>query len=162
MVETIDHLPSSPGFSTFALAAITAPDASLRQGLFSGPTAPIWDYVIHHVRNQRNVKKIRGNLRLYGHLQELELRLQQRLRFLSAATRGRQAALKPLQEQVGPAGSVGPGHAPWLRPLLPLAAAPESRCPRPAGHAHPRGGPAHLWMRQWVMRAELSLKAFPQ
>ncbi|KAM3669379.1 uncharacterized protein VK521_005468 isoform 2-T2 [Ammospiza maritima maritima] len=51
-------------------SAIPSP-AALRR-LCSGPAAPIWDYVIRHVRNQRNVKKIRGNLRLYGHLQELE------------------------------------------------------------------------------------------
>ncbi|XP_063022523.1 HAUS augmin-like complex subunit 5 isoform X2 [Melospiza melodia melodia] len=51
-------------------SAIPSP-AALRR-LCSGPAAPIWDYVIRHVRNQRNVKKIRGNLRWYGHLQELE------------------------------------------------------------------------------------------
>uniref|UniRef100_A0A8U8BEZ5 Uncharacterized protein n=1 Tax=Geospiza parvula TaxID=87175 RepID=A0A8U8BEZ5_GEOPR len=38
---------------------------SLLSRLCSGPTAPVWDYVTRHVRNQRNVKKIRGNLRWY-------------------------------------------------------------------------------------------------
>ncbi|XP_063022529.1 uncharacterized protein LOC134423491 isoform X2 [Melospiza melodia melodia] len=51
-------------------SAIPSP-AALRR-LCSGPAAPIWDYVIRHVWNQRNVKKIRGNLHLYWHLQELE------------------------------------------------------------------------------------------
>ncbi|XP_030826537.1 HAUS augmin-like complex subunit 5 [Camarhynchus parvulus] len=49
-----------------------APSPAALRRLCSGPTAPVWDYVTRHVRNQRNVKKIRGNLRWYGHLQELQ------------------------------------------------------------------------------------------
>ncbi|XP_041317787.1 HAUS augmin-like complex subunit 5, partial [Pyrgilauda ruficollis] len=51
-------------------SAVPSP-AALRR-LCTGPLAPVWDYVTRHVRNHRNVKKIRGNLRWYGHLQELE------------------------------------------------------------------------------------------
>ncbi|XP_068855564.1 HAUS augmin-like complex subunit 5 [Aphelocoma coerulescens] len=40
------------------------------------------------------------------------LRQQQRLRFLSAATRGRRAGLRPLQEQVLGVARAGPGSAP--------------------------------------------------
>ncbi|XP_053825579.1 HAUS augmin-like complex subunit 5 [Vidua macroura] len=49
-----------------------APSPAALRRLCSGPTAPVWDYVTRHVRNHRNVKKIRGNLRWHGHLQELE------------------------------------------------------------------------------------------
>ncbi|XP_054149018.1 uncharacterized protein LOC128948363 [Melozone crissalis] len=48
----------------------------------------------------------------------LQLHLQQRLRFLSAATRGRRAVLKPLQEQVVGVARAGPGSA-----LIPLEGA---------------------------------------
>ncbi|XP_054149355.1 HAUS augmin-like complex subunit 5 [Melozone crissalis] len=64
-------------------------------------------------------------------------------RRLRAANQGLAPPPGARQPMVGPAGSVGPGHAPWLRPLLPLAAALERRRPRLAGHAHPRGGPTH-------------------
>ncbi|XP_054147593.1 HAUS augmin-like complex subunit 5, partial [Melozone crissalis] len=70
-------------------SAIPSP-AALRR-LCSGPAAPIWDYVIRHVRNQRNVKKIRGNLRLYGHLQELEA---------APARPGQQGALRAAVERL--------------------------------------------------------------
>ncbi|XP_032921209.1 uncharacterized protein LOC116999023 isoform X6 [Catharus ustulatus] len=42
----------------------------------------------------------------------IQLRLQQHLRFLSAATRGRRAALRPLQEQVVGVARAGLGSAP--------------------------------------------------
>ncbi|KAM3669378.1 uncharacterized protein VK521_005468 isoform 1-T1 [Ammospiza maritima maritima] len=70
-------------------SAIPSP-AALRR-LCSGPAAPIWDYVIRHVRNQRNVKKIRGNLRLYGHLQELEA---------APAPPGQQGALRAVLQRL--------------------------------------------------------------
>ncbi|XP_057886338.1 uncharacterized protein LOC131087007 [Melospiza georgiana] len=70
-------------------SAIPSP-AALRR-LCSGPAAPIWDYVIRHVRNQRNVKKIRGNLRWYGHLQELEA---------APAPPGQQGALRAAVERL--------------------------------------------------------------
>ncbi|CAN8178126.1 unnamed protein product [Coccothraustes coccothraustes] len=62
-----------------------APSPAALRRLCSGPTAPVWDYVTRHVRNQRNVRKIRGNLRWYGHLQELEA---------AAAPPSRQGALR--------------------------------------------------------------------
>ncbi|XP_036130537.1 HAUS augmin-like complex subunit 5 isoform X1 [Molossus molossus] len=43
-----------------------APEATLRR-LCLGQGADIWAYVLRHVHNQRNVKKIRGNLLWYGH-----------------------------------------------------------------------------------------------
>lgn len=53
-------------------------------------------------RLQRRLQRGRGRV----------LRLQQRLQFLSAATRGRRAALRPLQEQVVGVARVGLGSAP--------------------------------------------------
>ncbi|XP_075764438.1 HAUS augmin-like complex subunit 5 [Pelodiscus sinensis] len=47
------------------------PDAAFRR-LCSGQCAEIWTYVTRHVRHQRNVKKIRGNLLWYQHLEEAE------------------------------------------------------------------------------------------
>ncbi|TRZ06599.1 hypothetical protein HGM15179_020508 [Zosterops borbonicus] len=64
-------------------SALPSP-AALRR-LCSGPTAPIWDFVTRHVRSQRNVKKIRGNLRWYGHLRQMEA---------AAGPPGRQGALR--------------------------------------------------------------------
>ncbi|XP_054129119.1 uncharacterized protein LOC128935116, partial [Melozone crissalis] len=73
------------------------------------------------------------------------LHLQQRLRFLSAATRGRRAALKPLQEQVvgvvraGPGSALPPLEGAWLRrrqlALGALGALGEE--PRPPAQATP-------------------------
>ncbi|XP_066843130.1 HAUS augmin-like complex subunit 5 isoform X6 [Anser cygnoides] len=40
--------------------------------LCSGPCADIWLYVTRHVRHPQNVKKIRGNLLWYRHLEETE------------------------------------------------------------------------------------------
>ncbi|XP_056366807.1 HAUS augmin-like complex subunit 5 [Oenanthe melanoleuca] len=48
------------------------PSPAVLRRLCSGHTAPLWDFVTRHVRSDRNVKKIRGNLRWYGHLQEME------------------------------------------------------------------------------------------
>ncbi|KAM8776406.1 HAUS augmin-like complex subunit 5 [Rhynchonycteris naso] len=46
--------------------AVRAPESTLRR-LCLGQGADIWAYVLRHVRSQRNVKKIRGNLLWYGH-----------------------------------------------------------------------------------------------
>ncbi|KAM8985782.1 HAUS augmin-like complex subunit 5 [Ara ararauna] len=40
--------------------------------LCTGPCAPIWEYLIGHVRHPRNVKKIKGNLLWYQHLNEIQ------------------------------------------------------------------------------------------
>ncbi|XP_074415271.1 HAUS augmin-like complex subunit 5 isoform X1 [Zonotrichia albicollis] len=70
-------------------SAVPSP-AALRR-LCSGPTAPIWDYITRHVQNQRNAKKIRGNLRWYRHLQELEA---------APAPPGQQGALRAALERL--------------------------------------------------------------
>ncbi|XP_061030080.1 HAUS augmin-like complex subunit 5 isoform X1 [Eubalaena glacialis] len=49
-----------------APVAARAPESTLRR-LCLGQGADIWAYVLRHVHNQRNVKKIRGNLLWYGH-----------------------------------------------------------------------------------------------
>ncbi|CAM4697465.1 HAUS augmin-like complex subunit 5 [Caretta caretta] len=47
------------------------PDGAFRR-MCSGQCAEIWRYVTRHVHHQRNVKKIRGNLLWYQHLEEAE------------------------------------------------------------------------------------------
>ncbi|XP_067399073.1 HAUS augmin-like complex subunit 5 [Emydura macquarii macquarii] len=47
------------------------PDGAFRR-MCSGQCAEIWRYVTRHVQHQRNVKKIRGNLLWYQHLEEAE------------------------------------------------------------------------------------------
>ncbi|XP_065436652.1 HAUS augmin-like complex subunit 5 [Chrysemys picta bellii] len=49
------------------------PDGAFRR-MCSGQCAEIWRYVTQHVHHQRNVKKIRGNLLWYQHLEEAEVR----------------------------------------------------------------------------------------
>nr|XP_041568353.1 HAUS augmin-like complex subunit 5 isoform X1 [Taeniopygia guttata] len=96
-------------------SAVPSP-AALRR-LCSSPTAPVWDFVIRHVRNQRNVKKIRGNLRWSRHLQEVEAaasppsrqrallaaraRLRQELRDVTAATAHAQETARRLELSLG-------------------------------------------------------------
>ncbi|XP_062996327.1 HAUS augmin-like complex subunit 5 isoform X3 [Elgaria multicarinata webbii] len=48
------------------------PSESAARRMCSGQCAEIWKYVIRHVRHQRNVKKIRGNLLWYRQLEEAE------------------------------------------------------------------------------------------
>ncbi|XP_032921210.1 uncharacterized protein LOC116999023 isoform X7 [Catharus ustulatus] len=68
------------------------PSQAVLRRLCAGPTAPIWDFVTRHVRSERNVKKIRGNLRWYGHLQEMEA--------AAAGPPSRQGALRAEVEQL--------------------------------------------------------------
>ncbi|XP_064345326.1 HAUS augmin-like complex subunit 5 isoform X1 [Camelus dromedarius] len=53
--------------------AARASESTLRR-LCLGQGADIWAYVLRHVHNQRNVKKIRGNLLWYGHQDSPEAR----------------------------------------------------------------------------------------
>nr|XP_056703420.1 HAUS augmin-like complex subunit 5 [Euleptes europaea] len=48
------------------------PSESAARRMCSGQCAEIWNYVIRHVRHQRNVKKIRGNLLWYQQMDETE------------------------------------------------------------------------------------------
>ncbi|XP_077193060.1 HAUS augmin-like complex subunit 5 isoform X2 [Paroedura picta] len=48
------------------------PSESAARRMCSGQCAEIWKYVIRHVRHQRNVKKIRGNLLWYQQMEETE------------------------------------------------------------------------------------------
>ncbi|XP_006217120.1 HAUS augmin-like complex subunit 5 [Vicugna pacos] len=56
-----------------APVAARASESTLRR-LCLGQGADIWAYVLRHVHNQRNVKKIRGNLLWYGHQDSPEAR----------------------------------------------------------------------------------------
>ncbi|XP_059344978.1 HAUS augmin-like complex subunit 5 [Ammospiza nelsoni] len=90
---------------------------SLACRLCCGPTAPIWDYVTRHVRNQRNVKKIRGNLRLPFWLGRAS---RGRCRAwgtpLRAHRKRRSASLWLLGAELGPAG-LQDGHEGALRAI---------------------------------------------
>ncbi|XP_066495034.1 HAUS augmin-like complex subunit 5 [Tiliqua scincoides] len=48
------------------------PSESAARSMCSGQCAEIWKYVIRHVRHQRNVKKIRGNLLWYQQMEKAE------------------------------------------------------------------------------------------
>eukprot|EP00069_Balaena_mysticetus_P019460 bmy_12287T0 len=61
-----------------APVAARAPESTLRR-LCLGQGADIWAYVLRHVHNQRNVKKIRGNLLWYGHQDSPEARRKLKL-----------------------------------------------------------------------------------
>lgn len=54
-------------------AIARASESTLRR-LCLGQGADIWAYILQHVRSQRNVKKIRGNLLWYGHQDSPEVR----------------------------------------------------------------------------------------
>ncbi|XP_008826248.1 HAUS augmin-like complex subunit 5 [Nannospalax galili] len=53
--------------------AARAPESTLRR-LCLGQGADIWAYIMQHVRSQRSIKKIRGNLLWYGHQDSPEVR----------------------------------------------------------------------------------------
>ncbi|XP_074874846.1 HAUS augmin-like complex subunit 5 [Buteo buteo] len=49
-----------------------APSGAVLRRLCSGSCAPIWEFITRHVRHPRTVKKIRGNLLWYRHLEEMK------------------------------------------------------------------------------------------
>ncbi|XP_032530293.1 HAUS augmin-like complex subunit 5 isoform X2 [Chiroxiphia lanceolata] len=87
------------------------PPAVLRR-LCSGPGAPVWEFIIRHVKNSRNVKKIRGNLLWYQQkleaavsppdrqeaLQEAVSRMRAEVRRMDQALGGAQEAALRLEE----------------------------------------------------------------
>uniref|UniRef100_A0A8D0H5F2 HAUS augmin-like complex subunit 5 n=1 Tax=Sphenodon punctatus TaxID=8508 RepID=A0A8D0H5F2_SPHPU len=54
------------------LSPSKVPPESAARRMCSGQCAEIWKYVTRHVHHQRNVKKIRGNLMWYQHLEKPE------------------------------------------------------------------------------------------
>nr|XP_045010367.1 HAUS augmin-like complex subunit 5 [Jaculus jaculus] len=66
--------------------AARAPESTLRR-LYLGQGADIWAYVLQHVRSQRNIKKIRGNLLWYGHQDSPEARRKLELEATAARLR---------------------------------------------------------------------------
>ncbi|XP_064496591.1 HAUS augmin-like complex subunit 5 isoform X3 [Pseudopipra pipra] len=89
------------------------PPAVLRR-LCSGPGAPVWEFIIRHVKNSRNVKKIRGNLLWYqqeletavsppgrqGALREAVSRMRAEVRRMDQALGGAQEAALRLEESL--------------------------------------------------------------
>ncbi|XP_051624904.1 HAUS augmin-like complex subunit 5 isoform X2 [Manacus candei] len=92
---------------------VVPPPAVLRR-LCSGPGAPVWEFIIRHVKNSRNVKKIRGNLLWYqqeletavsppGHqeaLREAVSRMRAEVRRMDQALGGAQEAALRLEESL--------------------------------------------------------------
>lgn len=135
------------------MALPAPPAAPVLRRLCSGPCADIWLHVTRHVRHPRNVKKIRGNLLWYQHLEETEgapspplpalrealERLRQELGGLQEALGGAQRQALAQEEELG-AGlrrrGAGLSGALRLR-LLGEAAAAEGRSLRAALPATP-------------------------
>ncbi|XP_054661032.1 HAUS augmin-like complex subunit 5 isoform X4 [Grus americana] len=89
--------------------------------LCSGPCAPIWEFVTRHVRHPRNVKKIRGNLLWYRHLEMEGAGLAQ-------AKEEARGAVSRLRQEVGGAAGGAPGRA--REAVLELEAALEAELSR--------------------------------
>ncbi|KAM9299092.1 HAUS augmin-like complex subunit 5 [Gastrophryne carolinensis] len=83
-----------------------APPEDVLQRLFFGQCADIWKYVIRHVRSQRTVRSIEGNLLWYQQLQHSEAQRtaeeeqQQRRKQLSREILELRSELQHLQEQI--------------------------------------------------------------
>ncbi|XP_061232787.1 HAUS augmin-like complex subunit 5 [Neopsephotus bourkii] len=76
--------------------------------LCMGPCAPIWDYVIGHVRHPRNVKKIKGNLLWYRHLKDIQHGVDSSMPYMEVGVALKQlrAELDVVGGAVGEAGAV--------------------------------------------------------
>ncbi|KAM9604069.1 HAUS augmin-like complex subunit 5 isoform 2-T2 [Morphnus guianensis] len=89
-----------------------APSGPVLRRLCSGSCAPIWEFITRHVRHPRTVKKIRGNLLWYRHLEETKgvgpappegalSRLRQEVGGLGVALGGAQEAALELEAELG-------------------------------------------------------------
>ncbi|KAG9482799.1 hypothetical protein GDO78_011441 [Eleutherodactylus coqui] len=85
---------------------LKAPTEDMLQRLFIGQCADIWRYAVRHVRSQRTVKNIEGNLLWYQQLQysqaqrTLEKEQQQRRKRLCQEIQELRSELQHLQEQI--------------------------------------------------------------
>ncbi|XP_018427198.1 PREDICTED: HAUS augmin-like complex subunit 5 [Nanorana parkeri] len=83
-----------------------APQEDVLQRLFFGQCTGIWKYIIHHVRSQRTVRNIEGNLLWYQQLQHSEAQRsaeeeeQQRRKQLCREILELRSELQHLQEQI--------------------------------------------------------------
>ncbi|XP_069599193.1 HAUS augmin-like complex subunit 5 isoform X2 [Ranitomeya imitator] len=83
-----------------------APSEEMLQRLFIGQCADIWKYVIRHVRSERTVRNMEGNLRWYQQMQHLEAQRsaeekeQRRRKQLSQEILALRSELQLLQEQI--------------------------------------------------------------
>ncbi|CAJ0950185.1 unnamed protein product [Ranitomeya imitator] len=83
-----------------------APSEEMLQRLFIGQCADIWKYVIRHVRSERTVRNMEGNLRWYQQMQHLEAQRsaeekeQWRRKQLSQEILALRSELQLLQEQI--------------------------------------------------------------
>ncbi|XP_069812465.1 HAUS augmin-like complex subunit 5 [Dendropsophus ebraccatus] len=83
-----------------------APTEEMLHRLFIGQCADIWKYIIRHVRSQRTVKNMEGNLLWYQQLQRSEAQLsaeeeeQQRRKRLCQEILDLRSELQHLQEQI--------------------------------------------------------------
>ncbi|XP_066843126.1 HAUS augmin-like complex subunit 5 isoform X2 [Anser cygnoides] len=110
--------------------------------LCSGPCADIWLYVTRHVRHPQNVKKIRGNLLWYRHLEETEGAPPPRPRRAGGAAAAAPGAGGAAGGAGGPSARPWPWRRSWGRGFAAGGGACRGSAPARAGGGGGGGGAA--------------------